>query len=682
MIIYYDDSNSKAINSLIEYDYIKKLPPQYTLNILTKDKKSNKKGNTKINKKSQISSNLNYIQRELINLLSFDLEQNGGNEELQKESKPELNQSKFTKDNNISNLNDSTNANSSLMKDIKYMNNPLYENKIRNKLYNKSNQIYYYYMNIPLNNKNKNDNIGYKIDSNIINPINNSINNPMSYNINNQISNEFNNSFIINNPINNINKSSINNSLYINCFDIDENINNNFIKDENYYNNYINVFSQNNPEINMSNMSYIINNNNIENQQFNIIFDKNSEDNINNINNNINKLNNLKNSSNKSNINYTNNINVINNLNFINNMYDYNNHMSKIGNTSNNDLSNYLVNNYQNMTLLKISNKLDIIAKNQIGCRYLEYLIQTNENSYEITNKIFFKKLYWEKLLELSNAPFGNYFIQAIIPELDSINLISFKNLVNNNLLKLCLNPHGTRVVQVLIDNIKDNKCNLLILFTKYLSRIMGNLINDLNGSFVLLHYAEEIEDNDIIYNFLNKNIVEICLKSYSCSALQKFIDLGSNKQKYKIINNIINNLDQLIGSQCGLYVLQFIMNKKDYQINDIILQKIIHNLIKYSKQKYSSNVIEKCLETCSPNGVNKIIEILKNDIIIRDLIKDIFGNYVIQKLLIVCPDDRIRSHILDIIASEFNELTKLSFGNKLIKKLLVFYPEIKKKYN
>ena len=216
MIIYYDDSHSKAINSLIEYDYIKKLPPQYTLNILTKDKKSNKKGNTKINKKSQISSNLNYIQRELINLLSFDLEQNGGNEELQKESKPELNLSKFTKDNNISNLNDNTNANSSLMKDIKYMNNPLYENKIRNKLYNKSNQIYYYYMNIPLNNKNKNDKIGYIIDSNIISPINNSINNPMSYNINNQISNDFNNSFIINNPINNINKSSINNSLYIN----------------------------------------------------------------------------------------------------------------------------------------------------------------------------------------------------------------------------------------------------------------------------------------------------------------------------------------------------------------------------------------------------------------------------------------------------------------------------------
>ena len=372
-------------------------------------------------------------------------------------------------------------------------------------------------------------------------------------------------------------------------------------------------------------------------------------------------------------------------MNLINNMYTLNDNMDNINNTSNNsnnDRFNIIINKYSNMTYLEISNNLDNIAKKQIGCRFLENLIKTSENSYEIINQIFFHKLSWEKLLDLSNDLFGNYFIQEIIPELDSNNLISFTNMVKNNLLKLCLNPHGTRVVQVLIDNIKDNKYNLLILFTEELSKIMDKLINDLNGSFVLMHYAEEIKDNDIIYNFLNKNIVEICIKTYSCSALQKFIDLGTSEQKYKLINNIINNINKLIGSQCGLYVLQFVMNKKDYLINDIILQKIINNLIKYSKQKYSSNVIEKCLETCSPNAVNKLIEKLKNDVIVRDLIKDIFGNYVIQKLLIVCPDDALRSHILGIISSEFNTLTQLSFGNKLIKKLLLTYPEFKINYN
>ena len=379
------------------------------------------------------------------------------------------------------------------------------------------------------------------------------------------------------------------------------------------------------------------------------------------------------------------NRNIINNINYINNIRNFNNinNMGNINNISNNNniKFNYLKENkYSNMSILEITNKLDIIAKKQPGCRFLENLIKTNENSYEMINKIFFPKLYWAKLFELCNDLFGNYFIQTIIPELDSYNLISFTNLINNNLLKLCLNPHGTRVVQVLIDNIKDNKFNLLLLFTSYLSKIMDKLINDLNGSFVLMHYAKVIKSNEMIFNFLNKNIIEISTKPYSCSALQKFIDIGTNIQRNKLLNNIIINTRNLIGNQCGLYVLQFVMDKKNYQINDIILEKIINNIIRFSKQKYSSNVIEKCLETCSPEAVNKMIDILNKEEVIRDLIKDMFGNYVIQKLLIVCPDDKIRKHILDIIASEYNSLINLPFGYKLIKKLTVNYPEIKNK--
>ena len=52
--------------------------------------------------------------------------------------------------------------------------------------------------------------------------------------------------------------------------------------------------------------------------------------------------------------------------------------------------------------------------------------------------------------------------------------------------------------------------------------------------------------------------------------------------------------------------------------------------IIFLSKRKFSSNVVEKCLETCSPESVNKLINIFNNQEIICDLIKDNFGNYVI----------------------------------------------------
>ena len=99
-------------------------------------------------------------------------------------------------------------------------------------------------MNIPRNNKNKKESIDYNIDSNIENSINNNINNPMNFHVINLVSSDFNNfyfnsmsicPFIINNLINNINKSNINNALNINRFNHGTNINDSYINNKGYY---------------------------------------------------------------------------------------------------------------------------------------------------------------------------------------------------------------------------------------------------------------------------------------------------------------------------------------------------------------------------------------------------------------------------------------------------------------
>ena len=719
MILYFNQPNVKFISSIIEYDLIKKLPPEYTLNLLTTDKNKQIK-DIKEKEDNKSIFNVNNIQRELLNLLSNDLD-NISEKDDEKAVEFENNlKNPEQKDNN---------ENPSMIKDSIINNNSYFNNRIDNNNLLKINNSMNFNMNNPgkeisnLNN-NLNDNIdaniGSNMGTNIKYTINNNCNNHINYNINDKISNNLNNPYInfnnnnyfmnwnnnpysinINKSINNVNNNNNNSNqreLFFNIGNV-KNINDNF-NYNNLYKQNINFLSKNNTEQNIGNVSYILQNNNIDPYSIN---NNNDIDNINkSINHNINNVNrimfnNLQNMANKNNINntenlnniqninYFNNINYINNMNnfgemnHINNMFNINNVSNNINYSHKNKANNIKDSKYSSMSLLEITNKLDLIAKKQPGCRFLENLIKTNNNRFEIINKIFYPKLYWVKLYELSNDLFGNYFIQTIIPLLDNNNLVSFTNLVNNNLLKLCLNPHGTRVVQVLIENIKNNK-NLLVLFTNCLSKIMGKLINDLNGSFVLMHFAKEVKDNEIIYDFLNNNIIDISIKSYSCSALQKFIDIGTNTQKMRILNNIVNNANSLIGNQCGLYVLQFVMDKKNYYINDKILEKFINNIIKLSKQKYSSNVIEKCLETCSPEMVKQLIDIFSKEIVVRDLIKDIFGNYVIQKTLIVCEDDIIKTHLLNIISSEFGSLSNLPFGHKLIKKLAMTYPEIKNK--
>ena len=339
-------------------------------------------------------------------------------------------------------------------------------------------------------------------------------------------------------------------------------------------------------------------------------------------------------------------------------------------------------NKYGNMSISEITNQLFLIAKKQTGCRYLQKLISLNEND-DLVNKYFYPKLYPTKLIELCNDLFGNYLVQKMIPYLNKDNLYSFTSLIIKHLLKLCLNPHGTRVVQVYLEQIKlDNQ--LLTLFTNSLIPIMPRLINDLNGSFVLMHYATVVPypNNDIIFDFLNKNIVKISVQSYSCSALQKCIDIGNEQQSQKLLENISEHSMFLILNQFGNYVIQFVISKNITSINDKILEGFIDNLIFLAKQKYSSNVIEKCFDYCSNKMKERIINQLSDERIIRDLLKDMYGNYVLQKTLSMIQDLKKKQNFLQIVGSELPNLQYLPFGPKLIKKLVLSFPELKKYAN
>lgn len=50
--------------------------------------------------------------------------------------------------------------------------------------------------------------------------------------------------------------------------------------------------------------------------------------------------------------------------------------------------------------------------------------------------------------------------------------------------------------------------------------------------------------------------------------------------------------------------------------------------------QKYSSNVIEICLERCDPQTRSEFIVEISNSDKLANLIKHSYGNYVVQKAL------------------------------------------------
>jgi hypothetical protein len=101
------------------------------------------------------------------------------------------------------------------------------------------------------------------------------------------------------------------------------------------------------------------------------------------------------------------------------------------------------------------------------------------------------------------------------------------------------------------------------------------------------------------------------------------------------------------------------------------ILKQLMPQLMKICKTKYSSNVIEKCLEF-SFSEIHSLIlnKICENNNNIKELVFDSYGNYIIQKALFVCNKEHY-VQIINIIGNNVEKIKKLTFGNKLISKLL-----------
>jgi pumilio RNA-binding family len=94
------------------------------------------------------------------------------------------------------------------------------------------------------------------------------------------------------------------------------------------------------------------------------------------------------------------------------------------------------------------------------------------------------------------------------------------------------------------------------------------------------------------------------------------------------LIESIISNISKLINDEHGNFIIQHTINLKMEEYNDRIFQYIKQNFVALSKQKFSSNVIDKCIlyeDSLSSTGlVDRMLE-LKS---INDLIFDQYGNY------------------------------------------------------
>ena len=116
------------------------------------------------------------------------------------------------------------------------------------------------------------------------------------------------------------------------------------------------------------------------------------------------------------------------------------------------------------------------------------------------------------------------------------------------------------------------------------------------------------------VVNDVLANAESLCCHPYGCRVLQRMLEHCVEHQKLATLDRIQLCHKTLMDDQYGNYVIQHVLQYGRDVDRDSLLSIIVENdLLKLSRQKFASNVVEKLLKYGNSNQRNSIVrEMLK----------------------------------------------------------------------
>jgi len=326
--------------------------------------------------------------------------------------------------------------------------------------------------------------------------------------------------------------------------------------------------------------------------------------------------------------------------------------------------------------------QISVLARDQHGCRFLQR--KFDEEGAKAVDLCYDEII--AEAVELMMDPFGNYLVQKLIEccsdeqrsgVLRAVSVVKDDSLDGlPELVTIALNTHGTRAVQKLIEML--NSPEEVSLATNALRPGVVTLIKDLNGNHVIQRCLQRLssEDNQFIYDAAKVHCVEIATHRHGCCVLQRCIDHAIDEQRRPLVLEIASQALVLSQDPFGNYVVQYILDLGLSWANGEVMTQLLGNYAELSMQKFSSNVVEKCLKladaSLEKNRNTVVREIMQSPLLDR-LLMDPYGNYVVQSTLTVTKGvlhtelvERIRPHLPLIKNSPFGKrILRLLLENK-----------------
>ena len=296
----------------------------------------------------------------------------------------------------------------------------------------------------------------------------------------------------------------------------------------------------------------------------------------------------------------------------------------------------------------------------QHGSRFIQTKLET-ANSDE--KEHVFREIE-PNAVQLMTDVFGNYVIQKFFEHGDQTHKKILANKMRGQVLSLSLQMYGCRVVQKALDHVLVDQQRELI--TELENHVL-KCVKDQNGNHVIQKAIERCQASTIVFiiSAFQGQIQQLSIHPYGCRVIQRCLEKKDLPSRSMVMAELMLGIGSMITDQFGNYVVQHIVahdkgeGRGEGRVE--VLSIVARGLEHFSKHKFASNVVEKCLEYADDVWRHEVMVRLvetnaqrnHGEGVLVGLIKDNFGNYVIRKYLrssCLCTANIITEKLLDLL--------------------------------
>lgn len=217
----------------------------------------------------------------------------------------------------------------------------------------------------------------------------------------------------------------------------------------------------------------------------------------------------------------------------------------------------------------------------------------------------------------LMTSPYGNFVIQKFFELGNAEHVSQLASVIQRNFMALTLDIHGCRVVQKAIATIPILRGLDLAMQLK--DHVLDAAV-DFHGNHVVQKILETFQGSSELQFIIDEvfpHLINLSMDQCGCRVIQKILYCCSDRQTAPVLSSLFDNVDELISDEHGNYVVQHIIGESISEISQnlfvLFVVLISENskqqdksrfigamcgkVFELSQQKFSSNVVEKCIE-------------------------------------------------------------------------------------